>query len=128
MSSSAPEVVNNDGNRHQLRVVLDLGQHLAAVLARQVEVEQHEVGPRGGGVLVLAAQEPQRRLAVAHDVQLVCHLDLAHGLTGQAHVAGRVLDEEDADGAGRDHAGRVTWKRVPPPSRGCAQIRPRLAA
>ena len=61
MSSSACEVVSTTtGMLAQVRVVLDLREHLAAVAAGQVEVEQDQVGPRRVGVLALAAQEGQR--------------------------------------------------------------------
>src|SRR5829696_7287516 len=46
---------DHDGDRAQRLVPLDLREHLAAVLARQVEVEQHEVRPRHVDVLALSA-------------------------------------------------------------------------
>ena len=36
---------HDDRDRRELRVGLDLGEHLGAALARQVEVEQDQVGP-----------------------------------------------------------------------------------
>ena len=41
---------NHDGNHPQARIALDLGEHLAAVEARQIQVEQDQVGLVVGGV------------------------------------------------------------------------------
>ena len=85
-------------------VGLDLRQHLAAVAAGQVEVEQDQVGPGGVGVLALAAQVGQRLAAVADDVEPVVQV-LLERLAGHQHVAGVVLDQQDVDDArfGGDH-------------------------
>ena len=61
-------------DRAQIGVRLDRREHLAAVDARQVEVEQDEVGPRRVGVLALVAQERHRLHAVGHHVQGVVDL------------------------------------------------------
>ena len=57
--------------RLQLVVGLDLGQHLAAVLLRQVQVQQDQVRARRVGVLALAPQERDRLDAVLATLQLV---------------------------------------------------------
>src|SRR5689334_12569775 len=59
-------LVGRRGGEHHHRdaaevvVVLDLGEHLPAVAARQVEVEQDQIGAYGVRVLPLAAQVGQR--------------------------------------------------------------------
>ena len=56
-------------DRPQAGVGLDLLEHLAAVLAREIEVEQHQVGPRGVDMPVLPMQEVDRLDSVGRDVQ-----------------------------------------------------------
>jgi hypothetical protein len=60
-----------------------------AVHARQVEVEDDEVGSRGVGVLALPAQVGQGRLAVAHHRDDVGDLGLGERLQGHLHGACR---------------------------------------
>ena len=88
----------------QVVVGLDLRQHLAAVAAGQVEVEQDEVGAGGVGVLALAAQVGERLAAVAHDVEAVVQV-LLERLPGHQDVAGVVFHQQDVDDArfGGDH-------------------------
>ena len=98
MSDSAAEVVSTTtGMRHELRVGLQLLEHLAAVLAREVEVEQHELRARRGLVDALPAQEGHRLLAVADDVQVGREPAALEHLAGEPHVGGVVLDQQDLD-------------------------------
>ena len=62
-----------DDHRDDLehRIGLELGEHLQAVQARQVEVEQDQPRPGRVGVAAGPAQELQRLLAVGHHVQHV---------------------------------------------------------
>src|SRR4029078_11578249 len=81
----------------EVLVGLDLLEHLAAVLAREVEVQQYEVRPRGALVPVAAVEEVERLHAVGHDVQRVVDLVELEPLLDQDDVAGVVLDEQDVD-------------------------------
>ncbi len=102
MSSSACEVVRTTtGMRFRSRVRLDLGQHLAAVLLRQVQVEQDQVRararrrtrPRGAGTPA-PPRRPRRRCSVLRT------LPSLQRLARQAHVAGVVLHQQDLDRLG----------------------------
>jgi hypothetical protein len=97
MSSSASEVVSTTIGIVRRSVVLDLGQHLAAVLAGQVEVEQDEVRARRALVLALAAQELDRLHAVGDDAQRVVDLVVLEGLADEDDVPRIVLHEQDLD-------------------------------
>ena len=79
----------------QALVGLDLGEYLAAVHLRQVEVEQDQA--RSGRVRVAAPapQELHRGNPVGDDVQRVRDLVVLEGLLRHEHVAGVVLDEQD---------------------------------
>ncbi len=46
---------DDDGDPSQVRVTLDVGQHLATIPPRQVEVEEHEVRGRRVGESALLA-------------------------------------------------------------------------
>jgi len=110
---------HHDRDRRQGGIALDLLQHLDAVQARQVQVEQHEPGPAGGGVLPLAAQEGQRLDSVADDGQLVGNLVVLERLSDQHDVAGIVLDQQNSDefrihGLLSSVIGRVNRMQVPP--------------
>src|SRR5688572_10053507 len=78
-------------------VGLDLLQHLASVLARQVEVEQDDLGARRGGVLALAPQEGHRLHAVPGPVQVAVDLAFLQRLARQPLVTRVVLDQQDVD-------------------------------
>jgi hypothetical protein len=60
MSCSACELVRMTTGISRSAGRLDLLEHLAPVLARQVEVEQDQVRPHRVGELALAAQEGER--------------------------------------------------------------------
>ena len=88
---------HDDRDVAQVRVGLDLLQQLPAVVLRQVQVEQDQVGPRGvleGAALV---EEVQALLAVVGDVQVVLDLVVLEGFPGDQLVARVVLDEQDVD-------------------------------
>src|SRR5712672_1651289 len=123
-------------NAHKPLVGLDLLEHLAAVLLRQVEVEQDDVGL--GRVLVGSApvQEVERLDAVLDPVEVVVHLALLQRLARQARVSEIVLDQEDLHGRGGlvdfcVHVspfcifGSVKWNVLPSPYADSTQIRPR---
>src|SRR6267143_3485430 len=127
---------NHDRNAHKPLVGLDLLEHLAAVLLRQVEVEQDDVGL--GRVLVGSApvQEVERLDAVLDPVEVVVHLALLQRLAREAGVSEVVLDQEDLHGRGDPvdfcvHVspfwifGSVKWKVLPSPYADSTQIRPR---
>ena len=98
MSSSASEVVSTTtGIVRRSASSLTSARTSPAVLAGEVEVEQHEVGARRVGVLALAAQELERLDAVGDDVQRVVDLVVLERLADEDHVAGVVLDEQDLD-------------------------------
>ena len=120
---------HDDGDPPQVRVALHLGEHLAAVDAGQVEVEQHEVGPRRGSEVALLVEELERLDAVARDVQPRPRVrGLLERLLRQPDVGGVVLDEQDVDETAVGHAGSVKRNTVPPSSLGSTQIRPRWVA
>src|SRR5687768_3771424 len=115
----------------QVAVGLDLLEHLAPVLLRQVEVEQDDVGPRHVLVLALLAQELHRLDPVLDGVQVAVHLAFAQRFLGQAHVARVVLDQQDLDRpVSLDHQltpfglGSVNRKLDPSPGRDSTQIVP----
>ena len=68
---------------------------MPAILARQVQVEKNQVGPRGVRENPFAAQKRQCFLAVADDVQVDQDLSLLEPLPGQIDVSRVVLDEEN---------------------------------
>jgi hypothetical protein len=72
----------------QVVVALDLREHLAPVLLRQVQVEQDDVGARRLGVLALALEEIDRLDAVLRPVQVVVDLAFLECFLGEAVVAG----------------------------------------
>src|SRR5699024_9419493 len=76
----------------------DLLEDLAAVLARQIEVEQDQVGAGSVDELALTAQETESFDAVGNHVQPVAHLVFLERLLGHQDVAGVVLDQQHLDG------------------------------
>lgn len=64
----------------QVRVGLDLGQHVEAAAPGQVHVHQDQAGRRRVDVGRLAAQEGQSRLTGVHGVQRIDQADLVEGL------------------------------------------------
>jgi hypothetical protein len=71
-----------------------------AALARQVDVQQHQVGPvLLGRLLARQAQDPLRLLGVGGHLQVVADLRLPQHLAGEPRVGGVVLHQQDAGGA-----------------------------
>ena len=68
-------------------------EQLAAVVFRQVQIEQHQVGPRRILMGAALVQEVQPLLAVVGDVQLVPDLVVLKGFSGDQLVSGIILDE-----------------------------------
>jgi hypothetical protein len=85
---------DHDRDRAQLGVRLDLREHLAPVLLRQIQVEEHDVGPRHILVLAALVEEIQRLDAVLGPMQVVIDLAFAQGFLREAVVARVVLDEK----------------------------------
>ena len=125
---------DDDRDRSQVFVFLDLAQDLPSILPGQVEVEKDNVGAGRPGVLVLASKEGHRLDPVVHDVKVVADLALAQSLARQAHVAGVVLDEQDFhrnangvrvhDSSAPFDLGMLKEKVVPLPGCDSTQIRP----
>jgi hypothetical protein len=86
---------HDDGDGGEVVVGLDLGQHLAPVLAREVEVEQDQVRPRGSREVPVPAQEVDRLDAVGDAVQPVADLVVGERLLDEDDIARVVLDEQD---------------------------------
>src|SRR5258706_14108119 len=78
----------------EIVVSLDLLQHFAAVLFRQVQVEQDQVRLESVGVFAFAPEKGQRFDPVLHDAHVVQYLALLQRLHGQPDVAGVVLDQQ----------------------------------
>ena len=91
----------------------DFGKRFAAVLARHIEVEQHQVGEVLAAFTQLAAiEEVHELLAVADGSH---HLDPGHlfkGLGDEKAVIGIVVGDDDADsGAGFGHLDlSLSWR------------------
>jgi hypothetical protein len=87
--------------RRKFGVGLDLGQHVEAAAARQVEVQQDQPGL---GFAPLPGGRCRRARAPSPSPQTTSSLAILpwrEGLPGEPHVAGVVLDEEDLDGPAR---------------------------
>src|ERR1035441_10324120 len=79
-----------DRYAHEVGIGLGLRQHFAAILFRQVEVEQDQVGPRCRGELALAPEVGHGFDAILDGVQMVPQVVRAQRLPGEPHV-GRVV-------------------------------------
>jgi DNA-binding IclR family transcriptional regulator len=88
---------HDDRDDRELRITLQLGQHLDAGKPGQVDVEQDQPRPRSISELTGPAHEVQRLLAVGHHVQRVADLVELEGLPGHEDVARVVLDQEHVD-------------------------------
>ena len=82
----------------QILILLDLGQHLAAVHSRQVEVQQDEI--RAGRVDV--APSRFRNAMASTPSEATCRSDgrvgVAEGFLRQPDIAGTVFDQENLNG------------------------------
>src|SRR5712692_2588038 len=124
---------DHDRNPAEILVSLDLCQDFAAVLARQVEVEQDEIGSAGVGERVLSPEVGERLDPVGHKVQPVADLHLRQRLLHEPGVTRIVLDEKDVDRLSNDlhaasfcasTAGSVNLNVDPFPGSDSTQIRP----
>ena len=120
---------HDDRDRRQLRVALDLGEHLGAALARQVEVEQDQVGPHARPRTRL--RRARTRIASTPSLTTVSPLPTlwsANASRIEQHVARVVLDQQHRDQVSVHAAhrsprrpalitGRVNRKRAPPDTR-----------
>ena len=64
-------------------ILLDLGEHFAAILFGQVQVQQNQIGTGATGILALPAQKAQGRHPILDHVQGVEHFGLFERLAGQ---------------------------------------------
>src|SRR5215831_3621181 len=131
---------DHDGNLGQIRRALDLGQHLAPVLARQVQVEQDQVRSDLIAIGRLLPQHLQGLLAILCNMQTVGELAVLQRDLRQQHVAFVVLDQQQLRGStkraryGVNHS-EPSWQRLtlnenvePAPGEDSTDIRPpRLA-
>ena len=88
---------DQDGHAPEIGVALDIGQELAAVAPREVQIQEYQVGPRCVGEWPLAPEERQRLLPVARDAQPAPEGSLLQHLVRETHVARVVLDQEDLE-------------------------------
>ena len=96
----------HDRNGAQVGIGFQFRQHLPAVLARQIQVQQDQVGPRGAGVRIPPVQEFHRLDAVFHMAEIARNPPRLQGFDGEVRIARTVLDEENLDGSVRRHGGR----------------------
>src|ERR1019366_9471817 len=127
---------DHHGDALQGVILLDFGQHLAAVHPGKVEVEQDEVRPGRDAVLPGAAQEGHGRLTIPDVVERITDLAVAQGLLGETRIPRVVLNQEDVDDATVescfDHvslfsgptSGSVNRNAVPLPGSDSIQMRP----
>ena len=79
----------------QFRVGSDVLKHFPAVLARHVEVQQHQVRPRLVLIGRLMAQEGHGFHSILHMVKGRQELSLAHDFPDQTGIGKVVLRQED---------------------------------
>jgi len=95
---------HDHGDPAQLGIVLELRQQLAAVHAREIQVQQDQVWPRRALVRRLAAQHRERLLAVPRDLQPVGGGAGLERLAHQPDIAGVVFHDEDVEVFPMSHA------------------------
>ena len=86
---------HNDRDASQRRVLFDLGEHLAAVLARKVQIKQHKVRNRGVLVGSLTTQHRHRLLTITGDSQLKIQRSFSQNFLRQPNIGRIVLYQED---------------------------------
>lgn len=104
---------DHDGDAPERRIGLDLREDLAAILPREVQVEQDEIRPGGVGMRPRPQEEGQGGQPILDHVQAIPHLALLEGFHGEANIAGIVLDQQDLD---RTAACRAAHVSSPPRS------------
>ncbi len=94
-------IVGTGHNHHrdasQVGVLLDLGEYLPAILARQVEVEQNEVRSMGRRMASFPPEEGHRLDSVVQDSHPVAHSSFSQSAERQVGVVGIVFYEQDFD-------------------------------
>src|SRR6202012_2429195 len=90
---------DNDGDMAQVRIGFDLFKQLVAVVLRQVQVEQNQIGPWHALVRSTLIQIIETFLPVACDTQSVVNLVVFEGFPSDEDVSGIVFDEQDLDWA-----------------------------
>ena len=86
---------DDDRDRPELTILLDLFEDLSAALLRQAQIEQNEVRPRRLCMLAHAPQEAHRFLAVFHMIDAIAHLAVLERLDRQAGVVRAIFNEQD---------------------------------
>ena len=86
-----------DDHRNSLEglIGLDFRQHLSPVFARQVQIQQDQIGSRAVGVLALSSEESQRFDTVGDMAEVFNHAPLIERLAGEPSVAWIIFDQED---------------------------------
>src|SRR6266850_8461186 len=120
---------HHDRDALQRVVRLDVLQNFAAVLLRQIEVEQDDVRARRVAPFAAAVQEVHRIDAVLAPVELVVDLAFLQRLARQALVTGVVFHQQDLYRRtsvchGKSLFGSVMWNWLPSPSVEVTQMRP----
>lgn len=104
---------HDHGDDHQVRVGLDLGQHVQAVQPGHVQVKQDQPGPGRIGVLPSTAREAQRTLAVRDQVKTAAAAGLGEGLVDHQRVAGVIVDDQHVRRvAARTGHATLSWSRM----------------
>jgi len=83
----------------KLGVGLHGGQDLIAVDPGQVQVQEHEVGTGGVGVLSLPPKKRQRFLSIGGGVDLIPDSGVPESRQHQVHICWIIVDHQDLDGA-----------------------------
>src|SRR5580704_4338697 len=87
-----------DRDATQVGIGLDLLQHLSSVLARHVQVEQHQVGPSSIGIRRLAMQKGHGCHPVSHVVNRDLVFALVQRFLGEQDVSWVVLYQQNLVG------------------------------
>src|SRR5437868_4828272 len=107
-------------------------QYVAAVQMGELEIEQHEVGPRHALMRPFAPEKREGFDAVRHHPETVLYFGTPQPAPGQLHIGGIVFDEQDVDRGRAAHHGAQLRCAAGPGSRGAADSvrtpRPRLGA
>ncbi len=84
----------NHRNMLEQIVILDLGQNLAPILARQIEIQKNDVGNRGLDELALTTEKKHRLHPVGNVVDAAGRFAVARNFQNQTGVAGIILDKQ----------------------------------
>ena len=86
------------GDGFQIVILLDVGQHLAAIHLGQVQIQQDEVRARGMDVTPLTPQKGHGLHAVGSHMQKDGLVGIAEGFLRQPDVARTVFDQQNLYG------------------------------